>query len=70
MYYPNGNSDYLQGQILKVIKVRTHASSPTPSQQLADAVTCVDLQHWYRMRGLTPPDSMPAVACPQPELTA
>ncbi|GAA5976429.1 hypothetical protein JCM5350_001687 [Sporobolomyces pararoseus] len=27
-------------------------------------------QHWYRMRGLTPPSALPAVACPQPELQA
>ncbi|GAA6019404.1 hypothetical protein JCM11491_004817 [Sporobolomyces phaffii] len=27
-------------------------------------------QHWYRMRGLTPPSALPAVACPQPELEA
>ncbi|KAK4051914.1 hypothetical protein OIV83_002619 [Microbotryomycetes sp. JL201] len=27
------------------------------------------VQHWYRMRGLSPPSSLPAVACPQPELT-
>ncbi|CDR37878.1 RHTO0S03e00562g1_1 [Rhodotorula toruloides] len=26
------------------------------------------MQHWYRMRGLTPPAALPAVACPQPEL--
>ncbi|GAA5898520.1 uncharacterized protein JCM6883_003341 [Sporobolomyces salmoneus] len=26
-------------------------------------------QHWYRIRGLTPPSALPAVACPQPELT-
>ncbi|ORY88907.1 hypothetical protein BCR35DRAFT_329794, partial [Leucosporidium creatinivorum] len=26
------------------------------------------IQHWHRMRGLTPPTSLPAVACPQPEL--
>ncbi|KAM0788312.1 hypothetical protein ACM66B_001455 [Microbotryomycetes sp. NB124-2] len=26
------------------------------------------IQHWYRMRGMTPPSSLPAVACPQPEL--
>ncbi|GAA5840838.1 hypothetical protein JCM9279_001235 [Rhodotorula babjevae] len=28
------------------------------------------MKHWYRMRGLTPPSALPAVACPQPELTA
>ncbi|GAA5910192.1 hypothetical protein JCM8208_006754 [Rhodotorula glutinis] len=27
------------------------------------------MKHWYRMRGLTPPSALPAVACPQPELT-
>ncbi|GAA5938373.1 uncharacterized protein JCM15063_000718 [Sporobolomyces koalae] len=27
-------------------------------------------QHWYRMRGLKPPSALPAVACPQPELSA
>ncbi|GAA5869600.1 hypothetical protein JCM3774_005491 [Rhodotorula dairenensis] len=27
------------------------------------------VQHWYRMRGLTPPSAMPAVACPQPTLS-
>ncbi|BGP38816.1 hypothetical protein JCM10449v2_002754 [Rhodotorula kratochvilovae] len=26
------------------------------------------MKHWYRMRGLTPPSALPAVACPQPEL--
>ncbi|CEQ41442.1 SPOSA6832_03175 [Sporobolomyces salmonicolor] len=28
------------------------------------------MQHWYRMRGLTPPSALPAVACPQPALEA
>ncbi|GAA5858364.1 hypothetical protein JCM1840_001167 [Sporobolomyces johnsonii] len=28
------------------------------------------MQHWYRMRGLTPPSALPAVACPQPPLEA
>lgn len=28
------------------------------------------VQHWYRMRGLTPPTALPAVACPQPALVA
>ncbi|GAA6014735.1 hypothetical protein JCM8202_001643 [Rhodotorula sphaerocarpa] len=27
------------------------------------------VQHWYRMRGLTPPSALPAVACPQPTLS-
>ncbi|KAI5481657.1 mannan endo-1,4-beta-mannosidase, glycoside hydrolase family 5 protein [Pseudohyphozyma bogoriensis] len=26
------------------------------------------VQHWYRMRGLTAPSALPAVACPQPAL--
>lgn len=28
------------------------------------------VQHWHRLRGLTPPTAMPAVACPQPALLA
>ncbi|GAA5975744.1 hypothetical protein JCM10908_005267 [Rhodotorula pacifica] len=27
------------------------------------------VQHFYRMRGLTPPSALPAIACPQPILT-
>ncbi|KAK4058341.1 hypothetical protein OIO90_000499 [Microbotryomycetes sp. JL221] len=44
-YYPNGNVDWIQPQLLALV------------------------QHWHRMRGLTPPSVLPAVACPQPELS-
>ncbi|KAL8286423.1 hypothetical protein RQP46_004440 [Phenoliferia psychrophenolica] len=37
-------------------------ASPLPSKILQV------VQHWYRMRGLAPPSTLPAVACPQPAL--
>lgn len=63
LHYPNGNSEDLQKQILLLLQVRSRI--PTP---LGHSLTAFLPQHWYRMRGLTPPRAMPAVACPQPEL--
>lgn len=61
--YPNGNSSDLQKQILLLIQVRRS------HRLLSDtSLTLSGLQHWYRLRGLTPPTALPAVACPQPEL--
>lgn len=65
--YPNGDSSTLQAKALKLAQVRDLSLVDDPSAFLADALS---RQHWHRMRGLTPPSALPAVACPQPELEA
>ncbi|KAM0754756.1 glycoside hydrolase [Meredithblackwellia eburnea MCA 4105] len=43
---------------------------PNGNTKALQAQILLVVQHWYRMRGLTPPKTMPAVACPQPALKA
>jgi hypothetical protein len=70
--YPNGMSSNLKAPALALVQVHVLPPPFVPDSSpgsVAHAANLFAMQHYYRMRGLTPPSALPAVACPQPTLS-